>query len=166
MSKTILLAVDALHYAPEATDMARELSQDTGDHVIVLHVHEFAVGRFGRMQVDCPEGEAERLVTEAVTSLRDAGVTAEGEIRETGVGHIARTVLEAADQHDARIVVLGASGRTDLPRLPFGGVSHRLLHLARRPVLVVPRRTVAQPRDLAQAQEAQPAAEPAAEPVA
>jgi nucleotide-binding universal stress UspA family protein len=163
MSKTILLAVDAQHYAPEATEMARELSQDTGDNVIVLHVHEFAVGRFGRLQVDCPEGEAERLVTETVAGLRDAGVTAAGEIRETGVGHIARTVLAAADEHAARIVVLGASGRTDLPHLPFGGVSHRLLHLARRPVLVVPRRKVAaEAPDTAAAKAArQPAAEPA-----
>ena len=43
---------------------------------------------------------------------------------------------------DARIIVLGSSSRTDLPHLPFGSVSHRLLHLARRPVLIVPWQTV------------------------
>ena len=35
--------------------------------------------------------------------------------------------------------MLGSSGRTDLPHLPFGSVSHRLLHIARRPVLIVPK---------------------------
>jgi nucleotide-binding universal stress UspA family protein len=138
MKKTILLAVDAKHYVSAATDFTRDLSRDTGDRVIVLHVHEFAVGRFGRLQVDCPEGEGERLVTEIVAALKSAGVTAEAEIRETVLGHIARAVLQAADRHDARVVVLGSSGRTDLPHIPFGSVSHRLLHWATRPVLIVP----------------------------
>ena len=37
----------------------------------------------------------------------------------------------------ARALVLGSSSRTDLPLLPFGSVSNRLLHLTRRPVLIV-----------------------------
>jgi nucleotide-binding universal stress UspA family protein len=139
MRKTILLGVDARHYTPEATELARELSHDTGDKIIIVHVHEFAVGRFGRLQVDCPEDEAELLLPEIVSSLRDAGLTADAEIRETNVGHVARSILEAADEHDVRVIVLGSGGRTDLPHIPFGSVAHRLLHLARRPVLIVPR---------------------------
>lgn len=41
--------------------------------------------------------------------------------------------------HDARLVVLGSSSRTDLPRVPLGSVASRLLHMATRPVLIVPR---------------------------
>jgi len=139
MSKTVLLAVDAQHYAPEATEFARELAQDASGQVVVLHVHEFATGRFGRMQVDCLEGAAEQLLPEIISELRAAGVTADSEIRETHVGHVARAILEAADQHDAWVIVIGAAGHTDLPHIPLGGVSHRLLHLSRRPVLIVPR---------------------------
>src|ERR1019366_4193376 len=138
MNKTILLAVDAAPHITAATRLARELSHDTGDQVVVLHVHEFAIGRFGRLQVDCAEGEGERLASEVVADLRSAGVTATAEIREVGVGHIARTILPAADQHDARLVILGSSGPTDVPHIPFGSVSLRLLHLARRAVLIVP----------------------------
>jgi hypothetical protein len=58
MTRKTLLGVDARHYAPEATEMARDLCHDSQDKIIVLHVHEFAIGRFGRMQVDCPEGDA------------------------------------------------------------------------------------------------------------
>ena len=82
MSKTVLLAVDARQPAPQSMAVARELCHATGDKVIVLHVHEFAVGRFGRLQVDCPEGQAERVVPEIVATLREAGVTAEADIRE------------------------------------------------------------------------------------
>jgi nucleotide-binding universal stress UspA family protein len=142
MGKTILLGVDALHYAPEAMTLTRELCH-RDDKVIVLHVHEFAVGRFGRLLVDCPEGAAEGLVPELARNLRDAGIAAEGEIRETHVGHVARAIVEAADRHDAAIIVLGSRNRTDVPHIPLGSVSHKLLHLARRPVLVVPRHPAA-----------------------
>jgi nucleotide-binding universal stress UspA family protein len=139
MNKTIVLAVDTSGHVSAAAGMTRELCRDSGDNVIVLHVHEFAVGRWGRMQVDCGEGEGERVVAEVVADLKGAGISADGEIREAQFGHIAANILAAADEHDARIVVLGTSGRTDMPHLRFGSVSHRLLHSARRPVLIVPR---------------------------
>jgi nucleotide-binding universal stress UspA family protein len=144
MSKNILLAVDAASHDPvrhvtAAADMTRDLSRDSGDHVIVLHVHEFATGRFGRLQVDCGEGEGEGVVAKIVADLEAAGVSAEGEIREANYGHIARAILHAAHDHDARLVVLGSSSRTDLPRIPLGSVASRLLHMAARPVLIVPR---------------------------
>jgi nucleotide-binding universal stress UspA family protein len=144
MSKNILLAVDAAAYDPArnvmaAADMTRELARDSGDHVIVLHVHEFAVGRFGRMQIDCGEGEGEGVVEKVVSDLRGAGVSAEGEISQANTGHVAKAILAAAEHRDARLVVLGSSSRTDLPRVPLGSVATRLLHMATRPVLIVPR---------------------------
>ena len=142
MAKNILLTVDALHYAPEAAEMARELCHGPEDKVTILHVHEFAIGRFGRLQVDCPEGEAERLVTKIRTDLTEAGIDADAEIRDAHVGQIARTIIEAADEHDTHIVVLGSAHSTDLPHVPFGSVSLKVLHLAKRPVIVVPRQTV------------------------
>jgi nucleotide-binding universal stress UspA family protein len=146
MSKTIVLAVDVARHLPArnvaaAVEMTRELARDTGDHVIVLHVHEFAVGRFGRIKVDCNDDEGEHLVGEIVAGLKSAGVEAESVIREADYGHVARRILAIADEYDPRILVLGASSRTDMPLLPFGSVAHRLLHLARRPILIVPRQT-------------------------
>jgi len=144
MSKNILLAVDAAshdsaRHVRAAAEMTRDLGRDSGDHIIVLHVHEFATGRFGRIQVDCGDGQGEGVVSEVVTDLQAAGVSAEGEIRETKVGHIAAAILHAAQDHDARLIVLGSSSRTDLPRLLLGSVASRLLHMATRPVLIVPR---------------------------
>jgi nucleotide-binding universal stress UspA family protein len=144
MSKNIVLAVDSASHDPArhvaaAAEMARDLARDSGDHVIVLHVHEFATGRFGRIQVDCGEGQGEAVVEKIVTDLKAAGVSAEGEIRETNYGHIAAAIRHAAHDHDARMVVLGSHSRTDLPRIPLGSVASRLLHTTTRPVLIVPR---------------------------
>jgi nucleotide-binding universal stress UspA family protein len=65
--------------------------------------------------------------------------------------------LKAAQEHDARIVVLGSSSRTDLPRIPLGSVSTRLLHMTARPVLIVPRGDT--PTQAAQSQAAAAAAD-------
>jgi nucleotide-binding universal stress UspA family protein len=144
MKKTIVLAVDAARQKPgghvaDAVAMTRDLSSDTGDEVIVLHVREFSASKFGRVQVDWLEGEGDAVVDEIVADFTSAGISAKREIREADLGFTARVILNVADEHDARMIVLGSSGRTDMPHLPFGSVSHRLLHLARRPVLIVPR---------------------------
>jgi nucleotide-binding universal stress UspA family protein len=142
---TMLLAVDTAPNDPgrhvtAAVDMARDLAVKTGDKVIVLHVHEYASGRFGRIRVDCPDDEGERLVSGIVTDLSAAGIAAEGDIREADFGHTARGILGAANDHDARVIVLGSHSGKDLPSITFGSVSSRLLHLSRRPVLIVPMR--------------------------
>jgi nucleotide-binding universal stress UspA family protein len=144
MSKTIVLAVDVASDLPArnvaaAVEVTRELARDTGDRGVVLHVHEFAVGRFGRIQVDCFETDGEKLVAEIVADLKNSGVDAEGTVREAAYGHLASGILTVVNEYDPRVLVLGARSRTDLPLLPFGSVSHRLLHLAKRPVLIVPR---------------------------
>jgi nucleotide-binding universal stress UspA family protein len=152
MNRTVLLAVDVARHVSAAAKMTRELSNDTGDKVVVLHVHEIAVGRFGAMRADCAEGEGERLVADIVADLKATGIDAVGDVREARYEHVSKKILAAADEHDARIIVIGSRGRTDVPNLPLGSVSHRLLHLVRRPVLIVPR----------QAAAAVPAAEPEA----
>lgn len=138
MDKTMLLAVDTTSDTSAAADLARDLAAGTGDRVVVLHMHEFAVGRFGRIQVDCGEGEGERVVSEVVDRLTVAGVAAQADIRKTPVGHIARAICDAADELDARMIILGSSSAHDVPRLPFGSVSLRLLHRSTKPVLLVP----------------------------
>jgi nucleotide-binding universal stress UspA family protein len=144
MSKTIVLAVDtARRELDEHVAAAVEMTKDVAhadDKVIVLHVHEFAVGRFGRIQVDCADGQGESLVARIVEDLSGSGLSAEGVIGEADFGHVARAILKAAGNHQARLLVLGSSSRTDLPWVPFGSVANRLLHIASLPVLIVPMR--------------------------
>ena len=138
MSSTILLATDARHDVAGPIELARELSQGAQGSVLVLHIHEFSVGKYGRIQLCCPEDEADEILPRIVALLGESGVPAEWLIRETNSGNAARAILDVADQHDAHVIVLGSNLRTDVPLIPLGSVSHKLLHLARRPVLVVP----------------------------
>lgn len=142
MSKTIMLAVDAARGEPgkhvtAAIDMTSQLAAPE-DKVIVLHVHEYAYGRFGKIQVDCLDGQGEQLVSDAVAELGRSGISASAMIREAEFSHVARVILLAAEQAGAGMLVVGSRSRTDLPWVPFGSVSSKLLHISHLPVLVVP----------------------------
>jgi nucleotide-binding universal stress UspA family protein len=144
MGKTIVLAVDTARgelagHVAAAVEMTKDVAHPD-DKVIVLHVHEFAVGRFGRIQVDCADGQGESLITSIVGDLSKSGLSAEGVIKEADFGHVARAILAATGQYQAGLLVLGSSSRTDLPWVPFGSVANRLLHIASLPVLIVPMR--------------------------
>jgi nucleotide-binding universal stress UspA family protein len=47
-------------------------------------------------------------------------------------------LLDSADRHDARVIVVGTYGETPLRGAILGSVPHKLLHLSPRPVLCVP----------------------------
>lgn len=148
MSRTIILAVDVARSEPErnvtaAVEVAGNLARDAGDKVVVLHVHEFATGRFGRIRICCIENEGDQVVADVASRLSGDGIKAESALREVSHGHTARKILEVADENDARLIVVGSRAHTDLPHLPLGSVAHRLLHLSDRPVLVVPRHKAA-----------------------
>ena len=49
-----------------------------------------------------------------------------------------QALLDAADRHDARVIVVGTRGESPLRGAFLGSVSHKLLHLSDRPVLCVP----------------------------
>jgi nucleotide-binding universal stress UspA family protein len=52
--------------------------------------------------------------------------------RETAEG-----LIEVADEHDARMIVVGSHGERPLKSALVGSTPTRLLHLSERPVLVV-----------------------------
>ncbi len=136
MPRTIVLGVDDSKHALHAVDAVRELAQATGDEVIVLHVHEVTVGHGDRARVEDNEAPTDFL-DGYVERLSESGVRARGEVVEALYGRIAHAILEAADAVDARLVAVGSRGRSDIGALALGSVSHQLVNLAHRPVLVV-----------------------------
>jgi nucleotide-binding universal stress UspA family protein len=142
MRTNILLAIDnptgnPSHLKAEA-GMTGELIRDHADHVIVLHVQEFSIPRLARNMVDHGGRQGRLAVDATVADLRAAGIQTSGIVREADFGHVARTIVDAADEFDARVIVLGAPRQADSPRLPLGGVASHVLHITTRPVLTVP----------------------------
>ena len=53
-------------------------------------------------------------------------------------GRPAEGLIAAADEHDAAMIVVGHHGEGPLRGALLGATANKLLHLAERPVLVVP----------------------------
>ncbi|MGZ8763175.1 MAG: universal stress protein [Acidimicrobiia bacterium] len=78
-------------------------------------------------------GEDLLAAAEALVQGRDITVH-----REIVDARPAEGLVAAADEHDAPVIVIGTNSSGPLASAILGSTPHKLLHLSRRPVLVVP----------------------------
>ncbi|MFD4295225.1 universal stress protein [Rhodococcus sp. NPDC058505] len=81
--------------------------------------------------------DAKTVNAEGLDLARDAGLNAEGRTIEC-VSTVWTTIVEAADELDADIIVTGTRGTTGLKSLLQSSVADHVLRHSHRPVLVVP----------------------------
>jgi nucleotide-binding universal stress UspA family protein len=81
------------------------------------------------------EEHARGVLAEATTAAAAEGVTVETVIAEEDPAH---ALAEVGRTREARAIVVGSRGESPLRGALIGSTAHKLLHLADRPVLVVP----------------------------
>ncbi len=136
MIRSILLAVDDSKHSQRAAEVVRQIAEHTTAAVVVLHVDEVAIGRWGRLRID--DSSEDEFASAITAELRAAGVLATTEIREVNYHGVARAILLAADDLESDFIVVGSQGRSDVGPIALGSVSHKVLHTSQRPVLIVP----------------------------
>ena len=137
MKGTIMLAVDHGGPSQKTVEVLRELVTAGDSPVVVLHVHQVAVGRWGRLVVETEPGED--CIAEVVAKdLQNDGINATYETIESAMGKIGAAISVAADRVNASLIVMGTHSESDVKSLTLGSASHRVLHRAHRPVLLVP----------------------------
>jgi nucleotide-binding universal stress UspA family protein len=136
MYERLLVAVDQSEVSSRVIAAARDLASLSKGKVWVLHVREREFGRLGLTPSELDE-EAQEAVRDGVEALIQAGVDAQGEVREAVYGHAAREIVNDAREHDAGVIVMGSRGRSDLAGLVLGSTAHKVIHLSDGPVLVV-----------------------------
>jgi nucleotide-binding universal stress UspA family protein len=135
MFKHVLVALDGSEYSQTALPTAIEVTRKFGADLFVLHVAEHDRGRSVVYSEETP-AEATQFVGKAVKAARDAGVAAKGELRDVGVGHVARAIVETAQANDIDLIVMGSRGLSDIQGLLLGSVTHKVMQLAHVSVLV------------------------------
>jgi nucleotide-binding universal stress UspA family protein len=134
----IVVGVDGSDASAQAAETAGRLAADLDAKVTAVYVSQLptTVPPFGAgIYLDSYWQAAERLATErAAGALEGPGASWRFEVRS---GDPATQLDLAAEEHGADLVVVGARGHSVTHRLLLGSVSSRLLHHARRPVLVV-----------------------------
>jgi nucleotide-binding universal stress UspA family protein len=116
---------------------AKDLASLSKGKVWVLHLREKEViAQMGDVPSES-DAEADQAVKEGVDLLRQAGIDAEGEVRQTTFGHAAREIVADAKEHDAGVIIMGSRGRGDFAGALLGSTAHKVIHLTDRPVMVV-----------------------------
>ena len=140
----ILFAYDGSEQAREAIrEASRQLRK--GRRAIVLSVWEPLGSQpfVGAPGVPPPglddslEKEALRVAREGAKLAREAGFKAEPRAEE-GEPIWAR-IVDSADEHDARIIVMGSHGRTGAPLVLLGSIAEATARHTDRPVLIAHR---------------------------
>ncbi|MET9245001.1 universal stress protein [Nonomuraea sp. NPDC003709] len=145
---TILIAYDGSDDAKAAIAFAGELLK--GESAVVLTVWERAAMVSARasaglmMAIDqlgtedaAIEGAMRELAEHGADLAREAGLDATPRCDADSVA-VWSTIVDVADEIDARLVVTGTRGFGGVRSLLLGSTSDRVLHNAGRPVLVVP----------------------------
>ena len=134
MFERILLAVDGSQHSAKAVPVAADLAFRYGGELLVFHARERDVALGEDVETS---SEAMELVDGIVRDLKDAGVSARGEIVRVPSGNTPRAILAAASDENVDLIVMGTRGLSEWSRLLMGSVAHKVVHLADVPVLVV-----------------------------
>jgi nucleotide-binding universal stress UspA family protein len=135
--KTIVLGLDGSESSDHALQHATVLAREQGSSVKVVHVIEIAAGRGGGL-VHLDERELEAKIERQCRGLVDAGVDAELEFHSALAGGPAHVIAEVAARCNADLIVTGTRGHTAAVGVVLGSVAHRLLHISRCPLLIIP----------------------------
>jgi len=135
-AQKILFPTDFSPASSEALRWATSLARDCGATLIIVHVEEppMAYGG-GEMYFPIDEttiGELRKALVQVVPL--DPAVGFEHKLL---AGDPATAIVDAAENENADLIVMGSHGRTGLTRLLMGSVAEAVVRKAKCPVLTV-----------------------------
>ena len=136
MFRKILVPVDGSEHSDRALFLVGELASKFDSEVLVFHVREKSVGKGGSWDVDLREEDV-NIAEEAAQKLVGEGLKAKSERQSALYGHAAQSIVRAAEDNKADAIVMGSRGLSDWSGLLVGSVTHKVLHMATCPVVVV-----------------------------
>jgi len=132
----IVVGYDGSDSAKVALEQATGLARELGDSVVIVFGYAARGYEGGAMtaQRDAIKEHAEKVTADAAETARAAGVDSEVVlVPEKG----AEALSDLAAQRQARMIVVGTHGESTLRGVILGSTTHRLVHIAETPVLIV-----------------------------
>lgn len=141
--RRILVPVDLSEHARSALAHARELAEESGAEIHLLHVVQ-AFPDYGTAEMPpVPETLSEEERREIEGTLREIADEVLGDDLPVTLhvheifGNPALVVLDLAKQFDVDLIVLGSHGRSGIRRFWLGSVTEKVVQLAPCPVFTV-----------------------------
>jgi len=136
MASTIVLGYDGSGCAHRALEAAVESARASGDRIVVAFGAGAHASGEGPDRRELVRTMGDDWAQEALAAIRAGGID---DVEAAVVdARPAEALLQVARERDARMIVVGTHGEHPLTGAVLGSVPHKLLHLSRVPVLVVP----------------------------
>jgi nucleotide-binding universal stress UspA family protein len=136
--KKIVVPVDGSDHSHRATEYAVELAGLTGARILLIHCHRPFPALLGepyfQKAVSTILTHSDELLDPYRQILKSSTVEFEDRILEGPPGH---AICEVAQIEKSDMIIMGSRGHTNLEGLFLGSVTHRVLHAAPCPVLVI-----------------------------
>ena len=136
MFNKIALAHDGSVHAERALAYATALAKRDDAPMVIVHIDEQVIAKGGGPLI-ANEDEVVAKIKGLSDQLEAEGVEATVRVQTIRMGGAAPAIVEVADEESADVIVAGSTGVSSLAGLLLGSVTHKLLHLAHQPVLVV-----------------------------
>ena len=130
----VLLGLDPELEEPWVVDAAAQVADDPEDEIVVIAVDDVESQRFEPRPRSELLDEARQAAARAAERLEARGVRTKSEARS---GRAADTLLDAAEEIGADLIVVGASPRGPLAERMLGSLPIDLVRRSTRQVLVV-----------------------------
>lgn len=136
MYERILVPTDGSEPSERAAEHAVDIASRYDAVVDALFVvNEAGPGGHWDMVVEQQEDDGERALDAVAALAEDTGILVEKHLRR---GRPFEEIVDAADDYDADLVVMGTEGQTGFDRIASAGsTTERVVRLTRVPVLVV-----------------------------
>ncbi len=136
--KKILVPVDGSKYSKNAAECALDLARSTGAEIILMHCHKPFPAMLGepflQKAIDQRLEKSRNLLAPYAALFNQHGIQFTERIME---GRPRDVISEVAKIEACDMIVMGSRGKTDLEGLFLGSATHKVLHTANCPVLVV-----------------------------
>jgi nucleotide-binding universal stress UspA family protein len=144
-AKRVVIAVDGSEYSDNAVEYARDLLvmfDDATAYVVhVVPIYSLYIdgmlesGFVGQSQIQkASEERGKSILEEAEQTLEEAEIPVKPILCE---GDIVGEILRVIDDVNADLVVVGNRGLSEVGSMVLGSISHKLVHEAKCPVLLV-----------------------------
>jgi nucleotide-binding universal stress UspA family protein len=136
VTRPIVVGYDGSDGAKAALAEAIEMASALDTELVISYGYE--VSRLGGEVADLAAAlreTGEKLTAEGAERARNAGLATREVIREGDPAHV---LAELGEELRAMAIVVGTRGERPILGAILGSLSHKLLHVAKVPVLVVP----------------------------
>lgn len=139
--KKILIAIDGSEHSHKALEEGRKLAEAFCSEVILLNVVNDFKHNYFHESVYLYEQTREAFELHGKSVIEKAGAAFEGFCgnlhTEIKVGDPAEQIINAIEEMDPDLIVMGSKGLTGIKKVVIGSVSDKVLHHTNKPILIV-----------------------------